>query len=163
MESDYSNLEVLNKQIHELGRIIARGIALVVFFLILIICLLILQNWQLILGILLWLSSLIAVVINYISATCSQSKGCASFIEFTRSAYIVLGLTCVIVYLVYLISTLFTRGSSKKITPSDNFQLRQKNELDAEMREYWRRKREYASEAEAYLAGKGNTKISESL
>lgn len=162
-----SNLELLNQQIWELRRSVESATAVIGRLLIMILAVLILQNWQLIVGVSIWCLGVLTLVV----------KASLPFTDFLYqktglSLMALLSLTVIVGFVTYFVinasAILFKEWwgkrqnakslDHKKLSTADSIRKRREADLEAEMENYFERKQTYLKEAEQYLTVKKQSK-----
>lgn len=162
-----SNLELLNQQIWELRRSVESATAVIGRLLIMILAVLILQNWQLIVGVFIWCLGVLTLIV----------KASEPFTDFLYqktglSLMALLSLTVIVGFVAYFVigasaillkEWWYKRQESKslsqqKISTADTMRLKREADLEADMKNYFDRKQTYLKEAEQYLTVKKHSK-----
>jgi len=169
-----SNLELLNQQIWELRRSVESATTLIGGLLIMILAVLILQSWQVLVGVFFWCIGVLTLIV----------KASLVFTDFLReqtglSFMALLPLTVIggfITFFVINVVTIFFKEWSgkreslrgliykqikhaknlddKNMSTADSMRRKREANLDAEMKNYFDRKQAYLKEAEQYLTAK---------
>jgi hypothetical protein len=173
-----SNLELLNQQIWELRRSVESATALIGSLLIMILVVLILQSWQVLVGVFFWCIGVLTLIV----------KASLPFTDFLRehtglSFMALLSLTVIgglITFFVINVAVIFFKEWSgkreslrgliyqqikhaknlddKNMSTADSMRRKREADLDAEMKNYFDRKQTYLKEAEQYLTVKKQSK-----
>jgi hypothetical protein len=162
-----SNLELLNQQIWELRRSVESATAVISRLLIMILAVLILQNWQLIVGVSIWCLGVLILVV----------KASLPFTDFLYqktglSLMALLSLTVIVGFVTYFVinaSAILLKEwwdqrqnaktvDHKKMSEADSMRLKREAELEADMQNYFERKQAYLKEAEQFLTDQKQTK-----
>ena len=166
-KNDDPNLELLNQQIWELRRHIESATTLIGGLLLLILVVLILQSWQIIVGVFLWFVGILMLVV----------KATLPFTDFLHqqtglSFMALLWITViggVITFFVFNASAILLKewwdkrqktkiNDHKKMSAADSMRLKREADLEADMQNYFERKQAYLKEAEQYLTVKKQNK-----
>ena len=162
-----SNLELLNQQIWELRRSVESATALIGGLLIMILVVLILQSWQVLVGVFFWCIGVLTLIV----------KASLPFTDFLReqtglSFMALLSLTVIgglITFFVINVAAIFFKEwwgkrqnakslDHKRMSTGDSMRKRREADLEAEMENYFERKQTYLKEAEQYLTVKKQSK-----
>jgi hypothetical protein len=173
-KNDDPNLEHLNQQIWELRRHLESATTLIGGLLLMILVVLILQSWQIIVGVFLWSIGVLTLIV----------KASLPFTDFLReqtglSFMALLSLTVIgglITFFVINVAVIFFKEWSNKrvslrglfyqqikhakklddknMSTADSMRRKREADLDAEMKNYFDRKQAYLKEAEQYLTAK---------
>ena len=173
-----SNLELLNQQIWELRRSVESATAVIGRLLIMILAVLILQSWQVLVGVFFWCIGVLTLIV----------KASLVVTDFLReqtglSFMALLPLTVIggfITFFVINVATIFFKEWSgkreslrgliykqikhaknlddKNMSTADSMRRKREADLDAEMKNYFDRKQAYLKEAEQFLTVQKQTK-----
>ena len=162
-----SNLELLNQQIWELRRTVESATAVIGGLLLIILVVLILQSWQIIVGVFLWFIGILMMVV----------KASLPFTDFLHqqtgiSFMMLLWLAAIggfISFFVFNASAIFLKEwwgkrqnaktvDHKKMSEADSMRLKREAELESDLQNYFERKQAYLKEAEQFLTGQKKTK-----
>ena len=162
-----SNLELLNQQIWELHRSVESATAVISRLLIMILAVLILQSWQVLVGVFFWCIGVLTLIV----------KASLPFTDFLNqktglSLMALLSLTVIVGFVTYFVinaSAILLKEwwdkrqnaktvEHKKMSEADSMRLRREADLKAEMENYFERKQTYLKEAEQYLTVKKQSK-----
>ena len=162
-----SNLELLNQQIWELRRTVESATAVIGGLLIMILVVLILQSWQIIVGVFLWFIGVLMLVVKAslpFADYLYQQTG-LSFMALLWMAVI----GGFITFFVFNASAILLKewwgkrqnaksDDHKKMSAADSMRLKREADLEADMQNYFERKQAYLKEAEQYLTVKKQNK-----
>ena len=173
-----SNLELLNQQIWELRRSVESATAVIGGLLIMILVVLILQSWQIIVGVFFWCIGVLTLIVkaslpftDYLHQQTgfpfmalfwmAVIGGIVAFFVFNASAILLKewwGKRESLRGLIYQQIKHAKNLDDKNMSTADSMRRKREADLDAEMKNYFDRKQAYLKEAEQFLTVQKQTK-----
>ena len=162
-----SNLELLNQQIWELRRSVESATAVIAGLLIMILAVLILQSWQIIVGVFFWCIGVMTLIVKAslpFTDYLHQQTGFPFMALFWMAviggivAYFVINASAILLKEWWGKRQNAKSDDHKKMSAADSMRLKREADLEADMQNYFERKQAYLKEAEQYLTVKKQNK-----